>query len=185
MRGPRTPQPRCFPCMAADATDPRTVIDARTSTPGEYLPAHTSATAAATAVAMQSHAEAEGLRVELEQARADLRRHEERAKSVARDLDEAWTSAGEAHVGSRALATELDRAKADADALSQELLSAGTPMSRELVASERARFEAQLAAANKVSRRLGEEKGDLEAALKAESRERARVEKPERRSSAT
>ena len=38
-------------------------------------------------------------------------------------------------------------------------------------------FEAQLAAANKVSRRLGEEKGDLEAALKAESRERARVEK--------
>ena len=134
---------------------------------------HTSATAAATAVAMQSHAEAEGLRIELEQARADLRRHEERARAVAGDLDAAWTSAGEAHMGSRHLATELDRAKAESDLLAHELQG---NKSYELIASERARFEARLAAANDVSRRLGEEKGDLEAALKAESRERARVE---------
>ena len=134
---------------------------------------HTSATAAATAVAMQSHAEAEGLRIELEQARSDLRRHEERARAVAGDLDAAWTSAGEAHMGSRHLATELDRAKAESDLLAHELQG---NKSYELIASERARFEARLAAANDVSRRLGEEKGDLEAALKAESRERARVE---------
>ena len=134
---------------------------------------HTSATAAATAVAMQSHAEAEGLRIELEQARSDLRRHEERARAVAGDLDAAWTSAGEAHMGSRHLATELDRAKAESDLLAHELQG---NKSYELIASERARFEARLAAANDVSRRLGEEKGDLEAALEAESRERARVE---------
>ena len=134
---------------------------------------HTSATAAATAVAMQSHAEAEGLRIELEQARSDLRRHEERARAVAGDLDAAWTSVGEAHMGSRHLATELDRAKAESDLLAHELQG---NKSYELIASERARFEARLAAANDVSRRLGEEKGDLEAALKAESRERARVE---------
>ena len=134
---------------------------------------HTSATAAATAVAMQSHAEAEGLRIELEQARSDLRRHEERARAVAGDLDAAWTSAGEAHMGSRHLATELDRAKAESDLLAHELQG---NKSYELIASERARFEGRLAAANDVSRRLGEEKGDLEAALKAESRERARVE---------
>ena len=134
---------------------------------------HTSATAAATAVAMQSHAEAEGLRIELEQARSDLRRHEERARAVAGDLDAAWTSAVEAHMGSRHLATELDRAKAESDLLAHELQG---NKSYELIASERARFEARLAAANDVSRRLGEEKGDLEAALKAESRERARVE---------
>ena len=108
---------------------------------------------------MQSHAEAEGLRVELEQARADLRRHEERAKSVARDLDEAWTSAGEAHVGSRALATELDRAKADANALSQELLSAGTPMSRELVASGSLYFGSPRRNATAKLFRLGESGG--------------------------
>jgi chromosome segregation ATPase len=122
---------------------------------------------------MQSHAEAEDLRIELEQARSDLRRHEERARAVAGDLDAAWTSAGEAHMGSRHLATELDRAKAESDLLAHELQG---NKSYELIASERARFEARLAAANDVSRRLGEEKGDLEAALKAESRERARVE---------
>ena len=147
---------------------------ARIGTPGSSGNSpHTSATAAATAVAMQSHAEAEGLRIELEQARADLRRHEERARAVAGDLDAAWTSAGEAHMGSRHLATELDRAKAESDLLAHELQG---NKSYELIASERARFEARLAAANDVSRRLGEEKGDLEAALKAESRERARVE---------
>ena len=147
---------------------------ARIGTPGSSGNSpHTSATAAATAVAMQSHAEAEGLRIELEQARSDLRRHEERARAVAGDLDAAWTSAGEAHMGSRHLATELDRAKAESDLLAHELQG---NKSYELIASERARFEARLAAANDVSRRLGEEKGDLEAALKAESRERARVE---------
>ena len=147
---------------------------ARIGTPGSSGNSpHTSATAAATAVAMQSHAEAEGLRIELEQARADLRRHEERERAVAGDLDAAWTSAGEAHMGSRHLATELDRAKAESDLLAHELQG---NKSYELIASERARFEARLAAANDVSRRLGEEKGDLEAALKAESRERARVE---------
>ena len=147
---------------------------ARIGTPGSSGNSpHTSATAAATAVAMQSHAEAEGLRIELEQARSDLRRHEERARAVAGDLDAAWTSAGEAHMGSRHLATELDRAKAESDLLAHELQD---NKSYELIASERARFEARLAAANDVSRRLGEEKGDLEAALKAESRERARVE---------
>ena len=147
---------------------------ARIGTPGSSGNSpHTSATAAATAVAMQSHAEAEGLRIELEQARADLRRHEERARAVAGDLDASWTSAGEAHMGSRHLATELDRAKAESDLLAHELQG---NKSYELIASERARFEARLAAANDVSRRLGEEKGDLEAALKAESRERARVE---------
>ena len=147
---------------------------ARIGTPGSSGNSpHTSATAAATAVAMQSHAEAEGLRIELEQARSDLRRHEERARAVAGDLDAAWTSAVEAHMGSRHLATELDRAKAESDLLAHELQG---NKSYELIASERARFEARLAAANDVSRRLGEEKGDLEAALKAESRERARVE---------
>ena len=147
---------------------------ARIGTPGSSGNSpHTSATAAATAVAMQSHAEAEGLRIELEQARSDLRRHEERARAVAGDLDAAWTSAGEAHMGSRHLATELDRAKAESDLLAHELQG---NKSYELIASERARFEGRLAAANDVSRRLGEEKGDLEAALKAESRERARVE---------
>jgi hypothetical protein len=147
---------------------------ARIGTPGSSGNSpHTSATAAWTAVAMQSHAEAEGLRIELEQARSDLRRHEERARAVAGDLDAAWTSAGEAHMGSRHLATELDRAKAESDLLAHELQG---NKSYELIASERARFEARLAAANDVSRRLGEEKGDLEAALKAESRERARVE---------
>ena len=147
---------------------------ARIGTPGSSGNSpHTSATAAATAVAMQSHAEAEGLRIELEQARSDLRRHEERARAVAGDLDAAWTSAGEAHMGSRHLATELDRAKAESDLLAHELQG---NKSYELIASERARFEARLAAANDVSRRLGEEKGDVEAALKAESRERARVE---------
>ena len=147
---------------------------ARIGTPGSSGNSpHTSATAAATAVARQSHAEAEGLRIELEQARSDLRRHEERARAVAGDLDAAWTSVGEAHMGSRHLATELDRAKAESDLLAHELQG---NKSYELIASERARFEARLAAANDVSRRLGEEKGDLEAALKAESRERARVE---------
>ena len=49
---------------------------ARIGTPGSSGNSpHTSPTAAATAVAMQSHAEAEGLRIELEQARSDLRRH--------------------------------------------------------------------------------------------------------------
>ena len=160
---------------ASSAVYSRMATDAdRIGTPGSSGNSpHTSATAAATAVAMQSHAEAEGLRIELEQARSDLRRHEERARAVAGDLDAAWTSAGEAHMGSRHLATELDRAKAESDLLAHELQG---NKSYELIASERARFEARLAAANDVSRRLGEEKGDLEAALKAESRERARVE---------
>jgi chromosome segregation ATPase len=160
---------------ASSAVYSRMATDAdRIGTPGSSGNSpHTSATAAATAVAMQSHAEAEGLRIELEQARSDLRRHEERARAVAGDLDAAWTSAGEAHMGSRHLATELDRAKAESDLLAHELQG---NKSYELIASERARFEARLAAANDVSRRLGEEKGDVEAALKAESRERARVE---------
>ena len=160
---------------ASSAVYSRMATDAdRIGTPGSSGNSpHTSATAAATAVAMQSHAEAEGLRIELEQARSDLRRHEERARAVAGDFDAAWTSAVEAHMGSRHLATELDRAKAESDLLAHELQG---NKSYELIASERARFEARLAAANDVSRRLGEEKGDLEAALKAESRERARVE---------
>ena len=46
--------------------------------------------AAATAVAMRSHAEAEDLRLLLESAETDARRHAERADAAVSDAETAW-----------------------------------------------------------------------------------------------
>ena len=126
--------------------------------------------AAATAVAMRSHAEAEDLRLLLESAETDARRHAERADAAVSDAETAWARAAEAHEGTRALADELKRAKRAAE-------NARVEGERALRRAERAasaareRDASKLEAANAVARRLGQEKGDLEgetARLRAE-----------------
>ena len=126
--------------------------------------------AAATAVAMRSHAEAEDLRLLLESAETDARRHAERADAAVSDAETAWARAAEAHEGTRALADELKRAKRAADDARVEGERALRRAERAASAA-RERDASKLEAANAVARRLGREKGDLEgetARLRAE-----------------
>ena len=128
------------------------------------------AVAAATAVAMRSHAEAEDLRLLLESAETDARRHAERADAAVSDAETAWARAAEAHEGTRALADELKRAKRAADDARVEGERALRRAERAASAA-RERDASKLEAANAVARRLGREKGDLEgetARLRAE-----------------
>ena len=55
------------------------------------------------------------LRLLLESAETDARRHAERADAAVSDAETAWARAAEAHEGTRALADELKRAKRAAD----------------------------------------------------------------------
>ena len=119
------------------------------------------ATAAATAVAMCSHAEAEGLRIELTAVHAELRKLKEEKDAAALDAERAWQKASETHENLRALSSEFDLAKKAAADVA--IVTNRETKSRELsISVERERFDARLNAANEAARSLGVEKGELE-----------------------